>query len=77
MIFKEWQGNSHFFWYFLLSVSLGLTQFCKLIFEEVAGNIAGKKKTLNRFSCLLQNKLFSFLALNCILYIILLFQICV
>lgn len=48
-----------FFFIFLLSVALGLTQFCKLRLEEIARNIAGKKETLNGSSCLLDNKLFS------------------
>lgn len=43
----------------LLSVALGLIQFCKLRLEEIARNIEGKKETLNGPPCLLESILFS------------------
>lgn len=43
----------------LLSVALGLIQFCKLRLEEIARNIVGKKETLNGSPCLLESILFS------------------
>ena len=43
----------------LLSVALGLIQFCKLRLEEIARNIVEKKETINGSPCLLESILFS------------------